>query len=45
MTIETMGEASSRISPRASIGPGPLVKVRDVSHSFDPVDPSNKVLK
>ena len=29
----------------AEARPEPLVRVRDVSHSFDPVDPSNKVLR
>jgi putative ABC transport system ATP-binding protein len=46
MTIDAMmGEAEQSVRSMARPGASPLVRVRDVSHSFDPVDPSNKVLR
>ncbi len=47
MTIQAMlGPAGGpeTATGGAPSGRTPLVRVRDVSHSFDPVDPSNKVL-
>jgi putative ABC transport system ATP-binding protein len=45
MTIEALGETSQISRAASGTGPSPLVRVRDVSHSFDTADPSNKVLK